>query len=794
MTAIAAAAPRRTALDALRELPRRPAEGWLTVLATMVMVAVFGSSLIDADWTQVPGRSGDANFLPWVGMVGLAFGIFGAKVGWGRWRTHLVGALFAGIFIPLIVGGIILGPATSWDIPALGARFIASADVVRAVYNDWFVQNLPFTTQTAHYHLVFGALLWGAGMLAGFTIFGHHRPLDAVVVLGLAVVANMSLTTHNQLYLMVIFTAAALLLLVRTHVFEEEVTWARRKIGDPAAVGQLYVTGGAVFVVGAIVAAVLLTIVASSAPLQGLWQDLPHSLQQISQALQKFAPPGGDIRGLGQVGFGDDVTTSGIWQPSDNTAFRVQLLTGFPADQTFKWRAGTYATYTNYGWNFGDKKIRRNEPTAAGGVLLGGDVGGDAPDTTSRREVTFQVTPDSFRDTTIVGPNTLYSVNRPTNATVLGTSGYFATVDSTDPVGPYTVTARIPSLADVPGGLTQERLRLAGSDYPADLMALYGPSSLLPGAMGPNATALLETIKAQVKARPSADPGNAYDLATTMQAFLRSSDNFTYDTNVVALRNAQCGSVSTVECFAIIRHGYCEYYASTMAVLLRASGVPARVAYGFLPVAPGADGVEVIKAREAHWWVEVYFPGTGWVEFDPTGGGVGIPLAIPSGAIPSATPRTSKAPSTAGPAHSLPTGAGGGTVAPTSTGVGPFIAIALILLIGVGALAFAALRRAPNAPMHPDKAWGSLASLATRFGLGPKPSQTVYEYAGALGDTVPGARVELTTIARAKVEVAYGRRDLGVDRLKRIAEAYQRLRFAILGVVVRRIIRRGRKP
>jgi hypothetical protein len=96
--------------------------------------------------------------------------------------------------------------------------------------------------------------------------------------------------------------------------------------------------------------------------------------------------------------------------------------------------------------------------------------------------------------------------------------------------------------------------------------------------------------------------------------------------------------------------------------------------------------------------------------------------------------------------------------------------------------------------MHPDKAWGSLASLATRFGLGPKPSQTVYEYAGALGDAVPGARVELTTIARAKVEVAYGQRDLGVDRLKRIAEAYQRLRFAILGVVVRRVIRRRRKP
>lgn len=790
MTAIAAAAPRRSAFDALRELPRRPAEGWLTVLGAMAMVAVFGWSLIEAQWTA--GDPGDANFLPWVGMVGLGFGIFGAKVGWGRWRTHLVGALFGGICIPLIVGGIIV-PTADWDIASLGARFEASANVARLVYNDWFVLNLPYTNQTAHYHLVFGALLWGAGMLAGFTIFGHHRPLDAVVVVGLAIVANMALTEHNQLYLMVIFTAAALLVLIRTHVFDEEVTWARRKIGDPSAVGQLYLTGGALFVVGAIVGSVLLTWTASSAPLQGLWQDLPHSLQQLSQALQKFAPQNGDIRGLGVVGFGDNVTTSGIWQPSDSVAFRAQLLTGVTTGQTFKWRAGTYATYTNYGWNWGDDKIRRIEPTAAGAVLLGGDVAGDAPDTATRKEVTFRITPDAFRDTTILGPNTLYSVNRPTNALVVG-NGYFATVDSTDGVGTYDVTARIPTFADLPGGLTTPRLRLAGTDYPPGMMALYGPSSLPTGAMGPNATALLNTIRAQVHAPSYAPTDNAYDLAHTMEAYLQDSNNFHYQTNVVAERSAHCpGGTSTVECFAIIKRGYCEYYASTMAVLLRAAGVPARVAYGFLPVKPGPDGVEVIQAKEAHWWVEVYFPGTGWVEFDPTGGGVGQPLAIPSGAIPSATPKTSRPPATNGPAHSLPTGIGGGSGTTTSTSVGPFIAIALILLIGLGALAFAVLRRTPRKPMHPDKAWGSLASLATRFGLGPKPSQTVYEYAGTLGDAVPGARVELTTIARAKVEVAYGQRDLGVDRLKRIAEAYQRLRFAILGVVVRRVLRRGRK-
>jgi hypothetical protein len=278
-----------------------------------------------------------------------------------------------------------------------------------------------------------------------------------------------------------------------------------------------------------------------------------------------------------------------------------------------------------------------------------------------------------------------------------------------------------------------------------------------------------------------------------MQAYFRDERNFKYQADVQAERNAECDRISTVECFARIRVGYCDYYASTMTVLLREAGVPARVAYGFLPGERGPDGLEVVGAGTAHYWVEVYFPGVGWIEFDPTGGGVGRPTAIPSGSV---GPATAPPPSLPEQSTAVPTA---GPVAPPTppadapgSGIGPFIAVAIILAIGIGALAFAAYRRNPGKPMDPDVAWGSVSRLAARFGLGPRPSQTVYEYAGSLGDALPAARVELTTIARAKVEVAYGKRDLENDRLRRIAEAYRRLRFAILGFVLRRGFRRRR--
>ena len=69
------------------------------------------------------------------------------------------------------------------------------------------------------------------------------------------------------------------------------------------------------------------------------------------------------------------------------------------------------------------------------------------------------------------------------------------------------------------------------------------------------------------------------------------------------------------------KRGYCQHFAGAMALMLRYLGIPARVAAGFTSGSYDADSHEwTVTDHEAHDWVEVYFPGWGWIPFDPTPG------------------------------------------------------------------------------------------------------------------------------------------------------------------------------
>jgi transglutaminase-like putative cysteine protease len=82
------------------------------------------------------------------------------------------------------------------------------------------------------------------------------------------------------------------------------------------------------------------------------------------------------------------------------------------------------------------------------------------------------------------------------------------------------------------------------------------------------------------------------------------------------------------------KQGYCNYYATAEVILLRVMGIPARMVVGFSQgeMDASAQNSWIIRQKDAHAWPEVYFPGTGWVEFEPTSS---QPIITrPSGIVP----------------------------------------------------------------------------------------------------------------------------------------------------------------
>ncbi len=127
--------------------------------------------------------------------------------------------------------------------------------------------------------------------------------------------------------------------------------------------------------------------------------------------------------------------------------------------------------------------------------------------------------------------------------------------------------------------------------------------------------------------------------------FVGPAGSFTYDLDVPALRGEDGLTRFVLE----DRVGYCEYFATAMAVMLRETGIPARVAVGFLPgerVAEADRGAGErldtfrVTTGDAHAWVEVLFPGYGWVTFEPTPRADGAQLLPRAGEL---APQTTEA-------------------------------------------------------------------------------------------------------------------------------------------------------
>jgi len=767
-------------------LPLAPVEGWLTLVLVVAMAVCLAWSINEARW--VLGRPVLTSFLPYAAVGGALWGFISAKAGWPRWLAHLLGAVFAALLLPIAVGGILLnGNFTP------GPAFMATANSAIEAYLDLAFRGLAFTLQYGHFMLFLGILCWGTGQFTSYAVFGHHRPFNAVIISGLALVLDMSITRDDQLGILIWFSLAALFVLIRLHALDERSTWLRHRLGEAGSLSGTYLRAGSTFVTIAVLGALALTSTASSAPLNGIGRGLDQKLVELTHGLEAIFRTGGSGTRINPVNFLTSTSITGSWSTDSTQILRIKVPAG-DAGQ-YHWRAVAYDFFDGQNWSI-------TKPTttsvAPGGSLLAGTL--DDPGTAAERQkVTISVHELSDDPPNVFAPDAPLSTTADATVALLGQApnafiGAITKSSSAD----YSVTAEVPIdyAKDPVHGLTENQLRVAGTDYPAAAKQYYLQLTQAVKT-GPQTLKLLADINA---AHPSA-LANPYDFSKTVQDYLKDEGGFHYQANV---QGVDCKGAGVVECFATSKVGYCEYYASTMVVLLRLEKIPARMAEGFLPSTPDANGIETIDRSASHAWVEVYFPGYGWITFDPTGGGVGVPVTLPPGPVVTPRPTISAAPAGSGgddlrrTLRPPPNQTSSATIQSSGGPTGGFVLIGLLLIAIMGVLVVVAWQRGPRTAQEPDRVYGSVVGLARRFGFGPRPNQTVYEYAGGLSDVLPSARPDLHTVAVAKVEVAYGRRTLEPARLDALHRAQRHLRVLLLGLIFRRserrAQRRGRSP
>ena len=760
----------------------RPEQGFLGLALVLLLTGTMAWSIADARW--ILGRDEITSFLVWLGIGAGLWSYVASRLGLAPWQAHVLGCVIGGLAIVEVVGSVMPNAR-----PGLDGWFFAAANSVTQAYLDLTWRHQLTTLQYGHFCLVLGILVWGTAQAASYDVFGYGRSINGVLLLTAVFLANMCLTGHDQFRALVLFSAGALLLLLLAHAADERSGWIRHRIWKGRDFRAPNMDGGIAFAGLAICGSVALTAVASSAPLAGALSQVGSNLADAASRISGYLPSGGETRYQPPADFPVTSPISSSFQANQTQVFTVHVPN---ASVSFHWRLVAYDTFQSTGWSVGPGS---QSPVEAGSTIDAGTLDLAGAGTPGRARVSYSVHVQDASLRHMVAANEPDSVNVGLSRSVVGEGSDLGVASLSTAATDYQVTAYVPEIDPAGAGLTEWRLRHAGNVFPGAFLARYTQGTALLGA---DARQLLAEIGTWYKAQ-GGDFAGEYDVAQAIQTYLLS-DRFEYSTDISAEVAASCPGLSTADCFAVIRTGFCEHYATTMTMLVRLAGYPARYVQGYLPGQLDPNTlVQQVMSQQKHAWVEVWFPTYGWIPFDPTGGRIGRPTILPAGGPVPSTPPASTAPAAGGddaaPSKAQPGGgaSGGGSGSITS----PVPVVIGGGIVSLAALLFAILwLRRPRRTVPPEAVYRDVVGLASRLGYGPRPAQTIYEYTGMLADVVPRARDPLEVVARAAVETSYGQRSLGADRLAALATARGLVRQALLRLAFRLpfVRLRGRRP
>jgi hypothetical protein len=560
-----------------------------------------------------PGAEGLARAALWAGLAALI-------LSYSRWRSEtiwLVGLLL-GLAYSMDFGGDLAPPKHMlqgdleriyhWvqelvvehhyntDLPlSFSATYIVdrNSDLAQRIW-EWVValQQGSANSDNAVLRLAGCLLVWLLTWNLGYHLFRSRRGLAGLAPLGITMLASVSFTgvgtTQAQIYF-----GLSLVIWLWSQAGRMQLNWATQGTGvEPHWRRHLLSTG---FPVASLVFVVALAMPYKSydRAVHYFWEHMGDRLQTFYQKMDRAfagrnpltAAPPEEGASEESASLGPHDIRGGV-SASDQPILLVRTsdpapdATGRGAPKRY-WRERTYDIYTGYGW--------------ASSPLQAATFAADA----DWKEVGYrhQVLTQTF--TRLTGQPMAVAVNEPIAAdhpysVLTRGAGDLAAMEID--AATYTITSWVPDA-------TAEELQKAEGAYADWVAERYLGLPEVPQRIRIMAERVVQAAQATTR----------YDKAAAIEAYLRG---YAYDVYVPP----PPWDTDVVEYFLFTaKRGYCDYSATAMVVMLRSLGVAARYASGYgQGTWDAAQGGWVVSGQNSHAWAEVYYPGYGWIEFEPT--------------------------------------------------------------------------------------------------------------------------------------------------------------------------------
>ncbi|MQC18540.1 MAG: DUF4129 domain-containing protein [Chloroflexi bacterium] len=753
-------------------IPWNSWEAWITLtLVLLVQLPVVGS-IQSSNWV------GEMPSLVVPALVGLA-------TAWVLAHTRISRAV--GIATTFIVGAItvmslvmhtmvLIDPEASGVLTRWWEFRFRLLEWGRAVVGDGISTDpLPFV-------VLLVALMFLVGFISTWAVVRWRNPWVALIPGGIVLLTNISYLPGQPSFSFILFLLAAIMLVTRLTFVDALLRWRRQGMSPTDGMSiEVLLVGGAIASI-LVISAWVIPTANNWGPVADAWN---RALAPVQERVDRF---GQLFVGIASKKPIPVHAMGGVLPLQGSIALDQDVLFEVQAPEDVLLRGAVYDEYTGSGWRVSSVAAVPLSPGGVEAAQFGTAASRQALQEAVRIDVT--VLHDSAPSGVLLGAGDPIATSAAADL-VFDRGGGPLQLRSTETVAVMDTYSTVATRSVA----SAETLAAAGQDYPAAIMDRY---LALPDGMSPEVRELTLSLVGGA--------GSPYDAARLIEAHLRS--NYTFDFEISPPPPGE----DAVEHFLLeSRAGYFDLFSSSMAVMLRSIGIPSRVAVGFAPERSDYDSATKtyrITEERAWSWPEVYFPGLGWVEFNPTptrppavrpgddsSARAAADLLVPDDSLLFGGEVLEELTDDGFVDYEALLGTAEGGTSLLARVVGWVMVGATILVAAVVVVRLVWDRTFRGLDPR-SRRWAKLLWFAARAGLRPPPARTPIEVATDLA-TRTGEAEAWRSIASSFNRARYGGPSAPPedDETARAQTAeYRRVRGTLVRLMMRRIVRLGRTP